>query len=122
MTNGASSEYVYMVTIYTVSWASRLAPGARSTWPSTLGWAQSASHSCPVVAYLTWNIQVKGVINRAISVCSCQHGLKQIKLRFNSRAGCEASLRSDGRLCLQSYLIVLILANAILIPSRGRYL
>ena len=53
MTNGASSEYVYMVTIYNVSWASRLAPGARPTWPSTPGWAQSPSHSCPVVAYLS---------------------------------------------------------------------
>ena len=38
------------------------------------------------------------------SVCSSQHGLKQIKLCFNSRAGCEAALCSDGRLCLQSYL------------------
>ena len=40
-----------------------------------------------------------------VSVCSSQHGLKQIKLCFNSRAGCEAALRSDGRLCLQSFSI-----------------
>ena len=38
-----------------------------------------------------------------MSVCSPQHGLKQIKLCFNSRAGCEAALRSDRRPCLQSY-------------------
>ena len=38
-----------------------------------------------------------------VSVCSSRHGLKQFKLCFNSRAGCEAALRSDGRLCLQSY-------------------
>ena len=38
-----------------------------------------------------------------VSLCSSQHGLKQIKLCFKSRAGCEAALRSDGRLCLQSY-------------------
>ena len=37
-----------------------------------------------------------------VSVCSSQHGLKQIKLCFK-RAGCEAALRSDGRLYLQSY-------------------
>ena len=30
-------------------------------------------------------------------------GLKQIELCFSARAGCEAALRSDGRLCLQSY-------------------
>ena len=40
-----------------------------------------------------------------VSVCSSQQGLKQIKLFFNSRAGCEAALCSDGRLCLQSYYI-----------------
>ena len=33
-----------------------------------------------------------------VSVCWSQNGLKQIKLCFNSRAGCEATLRSDGRL------------------------
>ena len=38
-----------------------------------------------------------------VSVCSSQHGLKQIKLCFNAHAGCEAALRSDGSLCLQSY-------------------
>ena len=38
-----------------------------------------------------------------VSVCSSQHGLKQIKLCINARAGCEAVLRSDRRLCLQSY-------------------
>ena len=38
-----------------------------------------------------------------VSVYSSQHGLKQINLCFNSRAGYEAALRSDGRLCLQSY-------------------
>ena len=35
------------------------------------------------------------------SVCSSQHGLKQIKLFLNSRSGCETALRSEGRLCLQ---------------------
>ena len=38
-----------------------------------------------------------------VSVCSSRQGLKQIKLCFNSRHGCEAALCSDGRLCLQSY-------------------
>ena len=38
-----------------------------------------------------------------MSVCSYHHGLKQIKLCFNKHAGCEEALRSDGRLCLQSY-------------------
>ena len=37
-----------------------------------------------------------------VSVCSSRHELKQIKLCFNSRAGCEAALHSDGKLCLQS--------------------
>ena len=35
--------------------------------------------------------------------CLSQHGLKQIKLCFNSRAGCEAALRSDGRLSVILY-------------------
>ena len=34
---------------------------------------------------------------------SSQHRLKQIKLCFNSRAGCEGAVRSDGRLFLHSY-------------------
>ena len=38
-----------------------------------------------------------------VSVCSSRHRLKQIKLCFNSRAGFETALRSEGRLCLQSY-------------------
>ena len=49
-----------------------------------------------------------------VSVCSSQHGLKQIKLCFNTHAGCEAALRSDGRLCLQSCYfrpIIIILNN-----------
>ena len=40
-----------------------------------------------------------------VSVCSSRHGLKQNKLCFNSRASCEAALRSDRRLCLQSYYL-----------------
>ena len=40
-----------------------------------------------------------------MSVCSSQHGLKQIKHCFNARAGCKPALRSDGRLCLQSYYL-----------------
>ena len=40
-----------------------------------------------------------------VSVCWSRHGLKQIKLCFNSRPGYEAALRSDRRLCLQSYYI-----------------
>ena len=41
-----------------------------------------------------------------VSVSSSQHGLKQIKLCFNSRAGCEAALSSDGRLCVQSHYLI----------------
>ena len=41
-----------------------------------------------------------------VSVCSSQHGLKQIKPCFNARDGCEAALRSDGRLYLQSYYLL----------------
>ena len=40
---------------------------------------------------------------QTLTIGSSQHGLKKIKLCFNSHAGCEAALRSDGRLCLQSY-------------------
>ena len=43
-----------------------------------------------------------------VSVCSPQHELKQIKLCFNARTGCEAALRSDGTLCLQSYYLHLV--------------
>ena len=46
---------------------------------------------------------LKLLVHCTISVCWSQHGLKQIKHGFNARAGCEAALRSDGRLCLQSY-------------------
>ena len=42
-------------------------------------------------------------IEPIVSISSSQHALKQIKLCFNSRAGCEAALRSDGMLCLQSF-------------------
>ena len=49
-----------------------------------------------------------------VSVCSSQHELKQIKLCFNSRVGCEAALRSDGRLCLQSYYLLIFLSAGIL--------
>ena len=55
--------------------------------------AQTVGNEC---MYLFWTVPL-------VSVCSSRHGLKQIKLCLISRAGCEAALRSDRRLCLQSY-------------------
>ena len=45
----------------------------------------------------------QSVSSQTNTIGESQHGLKQIKLCFNSRAGCETALHSDGRLCLQSY-------------------
>ena len=65
-------EWVYVHGDYLhCSWASRLAPRARPTWPSTPGWAQSPSHSCPVVAYLSvlwgWSSVYCPILSRACS-------------------------------------------------------
>ena len=55
-----------------------------------------------------------------VSVCSSRHGLKQIKLCFNSRAGCEAALRSGRRLCLHSYYLdfICVTASRVIILTR----
>ena len=50
---------------------------------------------------------ISQLVHCTISECLSQHELKQIKLCFNSHAGCEAALRSDGRLCLQSHYLLL---------------
>ena len=62
----------------------------------TWGLEFSPSNTCQTNTHYCYSLPI-------VSLCSSQHGVKQIKYCFTARVDCEAALRSDGRLCLQSY-------------------